>query len=175
MVEEVLLPLYRHEPFRDDTRPAWHLKQRHWAESWVKPRDESRIIVHQMPKVIFEQEPKPPLRMQVLKPPAEMPEQVDELESSEKVTCPVCNTAFSLLQRRRETKEAGQELQIAQPIQSPAVKYVGSIKSSKYQHPNCLWAQQIKPENQIWFSSAKEALDMGYVPCKVCNPPPTTD
>ncbi|MEO0248917.1 MAG: Ada metal-binding domain-containing protein [candidate division WOR-3 bacterium] len=50
-------------------------------------------------------------------------------------------------------------------------KYVGSKKSDKYHHPSCTWAKKIKPENLKIFKTAKEALDAGYVPCKVCKPP----
>lgn len=50
-------------------------------------------------------------------------------------------------------------------------KYVGSAKSNKYHYPNCRYVQMIKPENLVTFESAKEALEAGYVPCKVCKPP----
>lgn len=76
------------------------------------------------------------------------------------------------LQLQREAREAGRGLwgtQAAQPTTDG--RYVGSIQSNKYHYPDCYWAQQIKPENLIWFSSAEEALDMGYVPCRVCGPP----
>jgi hypothetical protein len=48
--------------------------------------------------------------------------------------------------------------------------YVGSIKSNKYHLPDCKWAKEISPSNQIWFSSRAEAEAKGYVPCKVCKP-----
>ena len=50
-------------------------------------------------------------------------------------------------------------------------KYVGSAKSNKYHYPTCEWALKIKAENLVTFNSAREALEAGYVPCKVCNPP----
>ena len=76
------------------------------------------------------------------------------------------------LQLQREAREAGRGLWGTQaPQPTTAGRYVGSIQSNKYHYPDCYWAQQIKPENLTWFSSAKEALDMGYVPCKVCGPP----
>jgi methylphosphotriester-DNA--protein-cysteine methyltransferase len=50
-------------------------------------------------------------------------------------------------------------------------KYVGSKKSDKYHYPSCKWAQKIKPENLVTFTSAQEAIKAGYVPCKVCRPP----
>jgi methylphosphotriester-DNA--protein-cysteine methyltransferase len=50
-------------------------------------------------------------------------------------------------------------------------QFVGSKKSDKYHYPSCEWAQKIKPENLVTFTSAQEALKAGYVPCKVCRPP----
>lgn len=50
-------------------------------------------------------------------------------------------------------------------------KFVGSINSNKYHYPSCRYAKQMKPENEIWFSSSAEARAKGYVPCKGCNPP----
>ena len=49
--------------------------------------------------------------------------------------------------------------------------FIGSIKSDKYHYPSCKWAEKIKPENEIWFSSSQDARNQGYVPCKVCSPP----
>jgi methylphosphotriester-DNA--protein-cysteine methyltransferase len=50
-------------------------------------------------------------------------------------------------------------------------KYVGSSKSNKYHYPSCEWAAKINPKNLVTFKSVKEAMDAGYVPCKVCKPP----
>jgi len=49
-------------------------------------------------------------------------------------------------------------------------KYVGSIKSNKYHYPSCRYAEQILPENEIWFNSKEEAAAAGYVPCGSCKP-----
>jgi methylphosphotriester-DNA--protein-cysteine methyltransferase len=54
-------------------------------------------------------------------------------------------------------------------------KYVGSKKSDKYHYPDCKWAQKIKPENLVTFTSAEEAIKARYVPCKVCRPPMKDD
>lgn len=59
----------------------------------------------------------------------------------------------------------------ANDLASDQKVFVGSIKSNKYHYPNCTWAEKIKPENEIWFSSSADAIAHGYVPCKVCNPP----
>jgi len=52
--------------------------------------------------------------------------------------------------------------------------YVASKNSNKYHFPSCQWAQRINPSNRVVFKSAREAIQAGYVPCKVCKPP-TTD
>lgn len=50
-------------------------------------------------------------------------------------------------------------------------RYVGSKDSNKYHYPHCASAKRIKPENLRVFNSVKEAVDAGYVPCKICRPP----
>ena len=47
---------------------------------------------------------------------------------------------------------------------------VGSVNGKKYHLPDCHNAKRIKPENQIWFSSAEEAEKQGYEPAKCCHP-----
>jgi methylphosphotriester-DNA--protein-cysteine methyltransferase len=60
---------------------------------------------------------------------------------------------------------------IAAEEKAPVYKYVGSAKSNVYHYQSCGSAKRIKPENQISFISAKDALGRGYRPCKVCKPP----
>lgn len=49
-------------------------------------------------------------------------------------------------------------------------KYLGHKNSKKFHKPDCRWARKIKPKNQIWFNDRQEAVDKGYIPCKVCKP-----
>jgi beta-lactamase superfamily II metal-dependent hydrolase len=57
-----------------------------------------------------------------------------------------------------------------QPVEPASTgKYVGSAKSDKYHLPSCRYAEQIAPENRVWFSSEAEAQAAGYVACKVCG------
>lgn len=46
--------------------------------------------------------------------------------------------------------------------------YVGSIESDKYHYPDCRWAKNINPENEIWFKTIEEAQNKGYKPCGTC-------
>lgn len=47
-------------------------------------------------------------------------------------------------------------------------QFVASKNSNKYHLPTCRFAKKIKPENQVWFSSAAEAEARGYQPCGTC-------
>ena len=48
--------------------------------------------------------------------------------------------------------------------------YIGSAKSDKFHYPSCRYVGQIYDENKIYFGSRDEALNSGYIPCKVCRP-----
>lgn len=61
------------------------------------------------------------------------------------------------------------DFQLSQVFASHQV-YWGSLQSNKFHYPWCIWAKRIKSSNLIIFKSRKEALDMGYIPCKVCKP-----
>lgn len=54
------------------------------------------------------------------------------------------------------------------PVQS-AGTYVGSLDSDKYHNPGCRFAENILPENEIWFDTEEEAQAAGYEPCGVCQ------
>lgn len=49
--------------------------------------------------------------------------------------------------------------------------FLGSVNSDVYHYPWCSAAKRIHSENLITFSSVTEAKNMGYRPCKICNPP----
>ena len=70
-----------------------------------------------------------------------------------------------------KTAAAASDPQPAQAQEVPQVRYVGSVTSNKYHHPNCKWAAQIKPEKLVTFSSVTEARKRGYIPCPSCGPP----
>lgn len=46
---------------------------------------------------------------------------------------------------------------------------VGSKNSDKYHYPWCSGALRIKDENKIWFASAEEAREAGYLPAGNCK------
>lgn len=47
--------------------------------------------------------------------------------------------------------------------------FVGSKNGKTYHYPWCPGAKQIKPENQVWFSSKIEAENFGYKPASNCK------
>lgn len=51
-----------------------------------------------------------------------------------------------------------------------ATTYVGSVNSDKFHYTYCRYAKRIYDENKIYFYSRDEALNSGYIPCKVCRP-----
>lgn len=51
-----------------------------------------------------------------------------------------------------------------------AANYVGNANSKKFHYSDCSAAQKIKSSNRVEFSSREEAINMGYVPCKKCQP-----
>jgi methylphosphotriester-DNA--protein-cysteine methyltransferase len=56
-------------------------------------------------------------------------------------------------------------------VAAQATEFWGSKNSNKYHYSTCRWAQKIKPNNLVVFSSPNGAKMAGYVPCKVCRPP----
>ena len=51
-----------------------------------------------------------------------------------------------------------------------ASNYVGNMNSKKFHYADCSAAKKIKPANRITFNSRDEAVSVGYVPCKICQP-----
>lgn len=44
-------------------------------------------------------------------------------------------------------------------------QFVASKSGAVYHWPWCSWAQKIKPENQVWFTTEQEAQAAGYKRC----------
>lgn len=56
------------------------------------------------------------------------------------------------------------------PAASGTGYYIGNKNSRKFHRPDCYWAQKISLHNRVIFKSRDEAINSGYVPCKVCKP-----
>ena len=52
-----------------------------------------------------------------------------------------------------------------------AEDYVLNKSSMKFHYPDCSGAKEIKPSNRWDYHGTRQSvLDMGYVPCKICDP-----
>ena len=50
------------------------------------------------------------------------------------------------------------------------IEYVGNIDTKKFHLITCPYVSQMSSSNKIYFSSRQDAINQGYIPCKVCNP-----
>lgn len=48
--------------------------------------------------------------------------------------------------------------------------YVGNSRTMKFHVKSCRWAKKIGAGNRMEFDSREEAVEQGYVPCRVYNP-----
>jgi len=46
--------------------------------------------------------------------------------------------------------------------------YIATEKTRKFHNQGCKWANNINPENRIYFKTKKEALDRDFKVCKTC-------
>ena len=48
--------------------------------------------------------------------------------------------------------------------------YVGNSNSGKFHRSTCTWAKRTASYNRVKLSSRSQAINWGYIPCKVCKP-----
>ena len=51
-----------------------------------------------------------------------------------------------------------------------SMEYVGNKDTKKFHLLTCPYVSQMSSSNKIYFSSRQDAINQGYIPCKVCNP-----
>lgn len=51
-----------------------------------------------------------------------------------------------------------------------ALAYVGNCRTYKLHRDGCRYVQRMNDSNKVYFEDRDEAIDEGYVPCKVCRP-----
>jgi len=107
------------------------------------------------PPAIPAPEAPPPVVAEQLAPPPEPPPE----------------TSLEAVSEQATPEQLEQADETTSPATSTEGKYVASTQSDKYHYPDCRYAKNIKPENEVWFDCARDALNAGYQPCKVCNPP----
>ncbi|RAP46147.1 MAG: hypothetical protein BZ136_07860 [Methanosphaera sp. rholeuAM74] len=60
----------------------------------------------------------------------------------------------------------------AEKVDTPSSSggYVGNVNSHKFHRASCEGVDKMSEKNKIYFQSRQEAIDNGYVGCKMCNP-----
>lgn len=48
--------------------------------------------------------------------------------------------------------------------------YIGSPSTNRFHRPDCEWVERISTEKRVLLGSREDALDKGYISCKVCRP-----
>jgi len=48
--------------------------------------------------------------------------------------------------------------------------YIGNAHTYKLHYASCRYIGMMNEGNKVYFESRDEAIDAGYVPCKVCRP-----
>jgi len=51
-----------------------------------------------------------------------------------------------------------------------ASTYVGNARTHKFHYADCRYVGEMNDNNKVYFEDRDEAIDEGYVPCKVCRP-----
>lgn len=49
-------------------------------------------------------------------------------------------------------------------------KYIGNSNTKKFHYDTCRYASEIAPNHRVYFNTRQEAIEKGYIPCKVCKP-----
>ncbi len=101
----------------------------------------------------------------------------EELESTEKLSFTDFEPPKELLEYTitatkgidfSETVEVKVDLE--EKTSEREIRYVGAKSTMKFHHADCRYVKRIKEENRAYFYTREEAIEQGYVPCKVCTP-----
>lgn len=48
--------------------------------------------------------------------------------------------------------------------------YVANSNTGKFHYSYCRYVGMMSPSHKVFYDSREEAIDDGYIPCKVCKP-----
>jgi len=84
-----------------------------------------------------------------------------------RLTVPQSNNEPIIIQNPEYTASIEQSVEqsVSEKIETKQGRFVGSVNSNKYHHPDCPWAKKIASQNQVWFSSEEKAQKVGYSKC----------
>lgn len=92
-----------------------------------------------------------------------------EMNQAACAPCPKTGESAGPSSNNTAAQQAPQSKTSAEPsIDSQKCAFVASKNSNKYHLSTCQFAQKIKPENRICFSSKEEAESRGYQGAKCC-------
>ena len=55
-------------------------------------------------------------------------------------------------------------------LSSLSATYIGNSNTGKFHFASCRWVSKMYDYHKVYFDSRDEAINAGYVPCKVCRP-----
>lgn len=58
----------------------------------------------------------------------------------------------------------------ADHLSPTAGNYVGNSNTGKFHFASCTWVGKMNPSNKVYFDTRQDAINAGYIPCKVCRP-----
>jgi len=78
---------------------------------------------------------------------------------------------FGSEMKRELLRDEGVDVDQLDELAREHVRYIGSRTTHVFCFPTCRGARQIRDENRVPFRDADDALENGYRPCRVCQPP----
>ena len=73
--------------------------------------------------------------------------------------------------RQEEIRRAAEEAKQQDDQDGGAVSYIANTNTGKFHYPYCASVKRMNEENKWYFhGSRSELIDLGYEPCKNCNP-----
>lgn len=81
------------------------------------------------------------------------------------------NEKYKDLFLQLQKKAAEQKLGLWQKEKEDTEKlYIGNKRSRVFHRPSCSYAQKVSERNRIVFRHRKDAIEIGYTPCRQCRP-----
>ena len=90
--------------------------------------------------------------------------------NSEAVTSSNKTNSVSNSSKENSKTEESSATSQTQSQENQSIQYCGNINSKKFHISSCGSVASIKEENRLYLSDRNELINLGYEPCKRCNP-----
>ena len=90
--------------------------------------------------------------------------------NNETVTTPNKNNSLSNSSKENSKKEENNISSQTKPQENQPIQYCANTNSKKFHISSCGSVATIKEENRLYLSDRNEMINLGYQPCKRCNP-----